>query len=72
MGARIFGKEACRYFPTGLMGNLASVMSHCWDRGSEVLLGDLSHIHLYEQGGISTVSTSISLIKISLYSLICT
>ena len=56
MGAKVFGKEACRYFPTGLMGNLASVMSHCWERGSEVILGDLSHIQLYEQGGVSTVS----------------
>jgi threonine aldolase len=56
MGARILGKEACKYFPTGLMGNLASVMSHTWERGSEVLLGDLSHINLYEQGGASIVS----------------
>ncbi|KAK8753010.1 hypothetical protein OTU49_001990, partial [Cherax quadricarinatus] len=31
------------------------VLHHCHRRGSEVLLGHLSHIHIYEQGGISQV-----------------
>ena len=35
------------------MGNLCSVLAHCWSRGQEVILGDKSHIHLLEQGGIS-------------------
>lgn len=52
----MLGKEEGLFFPSGVMGNLASVMSHCWERGSEVLVGDLSHIVMYEQGGISTVS----------------
>ena len=37
------------------MGNLISVMSHCWGRGQEIILGDKSHIHNYEQGGIAQV-----------------
>ena len=41
------------------MGNLISVMSHCWGRGLEVILGDKSHIHIYEQGGIAQVEYSI-------------
>lgn len=56
LAAQMFGMEAALYFPSGVMGNLASVMSHCWERGQEVLLGDLSHIHLYEQGGISQLA----------------
>uniref|UniRef100_A0A672M4F5 Threonine aldolase 1 n=1 Tax=Sinocyclocheilus grahami TaxID=75366 RepID=A0A672M4F5_SINGR len=28
-----------------------SVMAHCRERGDEMIVGDLSHIHVYEQGG---------------------
>jgi len=31
------------------------VLVHCDLRGSEVILGDNSHIHIYENGGISTI-----------------
>ncbi|GAA0172439.1 aldolase [Lithospermum erythrorhizon] len=37
------------------MGNLISVLVHCDIRGSKVILGDNCHIHLYENGGISTI-----------------
>ena len=37
------------------MGNLICVMTHCWGRGEEVILGDKSHIHYWEQGGIAQV-----------------
>ena len=39
----------------GTMGNLICVMTHCWGRGEEIILGDKSHIHIYEQGGIAQV-----------------
>ncbi|XP_055337586.1 uncharacterized protein LOC129587732 isoform X2 [Paramacrobiotus metropolitanus] len=51
--ADMLGKESALFVPSGTMGNLISVMIHCQDRGSEVLLGDKSHIFMYEQGGIS-------------------
>lgn len=51
--ARIMGKEAALFVPSGTMGNLISVLVHCELRGSEVILGDNSHIHIYENGGIS-------------------
>ena len=35
------------------MGNLICVLAHCWERGAELLLGDRSHIHIYEQGGVA-------------------
>jgi threonine aldolase len=53
--ARITGKEAALFVPSGTMGNLISVLVHCDLRGSEVILGDNSHIHIYENGGISTI-----------------
>ncbi|KAL2942638.1 putative low-specificity L-threonine aldolase 1 [Bienertia sinuspersici] len=53
--ARLMGKEAGLFVPSGTMGNLISVLVHCDVRGSEVILGDLSHIHIYENGGISTL-----------------
>lgn len=32
------------------------VMAHCSRRGDEMLVGDLSHMHVYEQGGSAQVS----------------
>ncbi|KAJ7973551.1 L-allo-threonine aldolase [Quillaja saponaria] len=53
--AKIFDKEAALFVPSGTMGNLISVLVHCDIRGSEVILGDISHIHIFENGGISTI-----------------
>ena len=47
--AELTGKEAALMVASGTMGNLICVMAHCWGRGAEVLLGDKSHIHIYEQ-----------------------
>ncbi|XP_039139050.1 probable low-specificity L-threonine aldolase 1 [Dioscorea cayenensis subsp. rotundata] len=53
--AKLMGKEAALFVPSGTMANLISVMVHCDVRGSEVILGDNCHIHVYENGGISTI-----------------
>ncbi|CAD6263046.1 unnamed protein product [Miscanthus lutarioriparius] len=53
--AALTGKEAALFVPSGTMANLISVLVHCDVRGSEVILGDTSHIHVYENGGISTI-----------------
>jgi threonine aldolase len=37
------------------MANLVSALVHCDTRGSEVILGDNSHMHIYENGGMSTI-----------------
>jgi threonine aldolase len=55
--AQMFGKEAALFVPTGTMGNLASLMAHCDTRGSEIILGSRSHVHFWEQGGISTLAS---------------
>lgn len=52
--AERLGKQAALFVPSGTMGNLASVLSHC-GRGDEAILGDLSHMHLFEQGGMAAL-----------------
>ncbi|GKA40392.1 probable low-specificity L-threonine aldolase 1 [Tanacetum coccineum] len=53
--ARITGKEDALFVLSGTMGNLISVLVHCQIRGSEVILGSNSHIHILENGGIATI-----------------
>ena len=54
LAAEKTAKEAAVFVPSGTMGNLISVLSHC-GRGDEILLGDRSHISLYEVGGVSAL-----------------
>jgi threonine aldolase len=54
IAAQRVGKEAALLVPTGTMGNLASILTHC-GRGDEVILGDRCHTFLYEAGGISAL-----------------
>ncbi|XP_020787350.2 LOW QUALITY PROTEIN: uncharacterized protein LOC110166451 [Boleophthalmus pectinirostris] len=51
LAAEMFGMEAALYVPSGTMSNLIAVMVHCRERGDEMILGDLCHVHIYEQGG---------------------
>ena len=50
LAAEMLGKEAAVFVSSGTMGNLCSVLAHC-GRGDEMILGDIAHIFLYEQGG---------------------
>jgi threonine aldolase len=52
----LFEKESALFFPSGTMSNLAATMSWCGKRGSEMILGDSSHMFLYEQGGVSQIA----------------
>jgi threonine aldolase len=54
MAADRLGKEAGLFVPSGTMGNLVAVLSHC-QRGDEVLMGHLGHTFLFEGGGISAL-----------------
>uniref|UniRef100_A0A3B3SBF2 Threonine aldolase 1 n=1 Tax=Paramormyrops kingsleyae TaxID=1676925 RepID=A0A3B3SBF2_9TELE len=49
--AEMFGMEAALFVPSGTMSNLIAVMVHCKERGDEMIVGDRSHMHVYEQGG---------------------
>ena len=54
MAAEKLGKEAALFLPSGTMGNLVSLLTHC-GRGDEIILGDRSHIFLNEVGGLSAL-----------------
>jgi threonine aldolase len=54
MAAEKLGKEAALFLPSGTMGNLVSLLTHC-GRGDEIILGDQSHIFLNEVGGLSAL-----------------
>lgn len=49
--AQMFQKDAALFFPSGTMSNLTSILSWCPQRGSEIIVGDKSHIFLFEQSG---------------------
>lgn len=51
--AELFEKEAALFVPSGTMANLIAMMSHCWERGCEIIVGDKSHFNMWEQGGFS-------------------
>lgn len=54
VAAERLGKESALFVPSGTMGNLAAILTHC-GRGDEIILGDKSHTFLYEAGGISAL-----------------
>ncbi len=54
MAARLLGKEAALFMPSGTMANLVAVLTHT-RRGDEVIVGDESHILHYEVGGASAL-----------------
>ncbi len=54
MAADLMGKEAGLFVPSGTMGNLTAVLTHC-QRGEEAIMGDLGHTFLFEGGGVSAL-----------------
>ncbi len=54
LAAEMTGKQAGLFLPSGTMGNLVAVLTHC-GRGDEAIVGTLSHTFLYEAGGISAL-----------------
>nr|CAD7265546.1 unnamed protein product [Timema shepardi] len=49
--AAMLNKEGGLFLPSATMSNLVALMSHCKERGCEVIAGDSSHMFLFEQGG---------------------
>ncbi|XP_061031734.1 uncharacterized protein LOC133079978 [Eubalaena glacialis] len=54
--AELLGVERTLFVPTNTMANLISVMCHCQRRGSQLLLGQECHLHVYEQGGVAQIA----------------
>ncbi|XP_006869717.1 PREDICTED: uncharacterized protein R102.4-like [Chrysochloris asiatica] len=54
--AELLGVGQTLFVPTNTMANLISVMGHCRRHGSQLLLGQECHLHVYEQGGTAQVA----------------
>ena len=52
LAAEKVGKEAALFVPSGTMGNLVSILTHC-QRGDEVIMGDQAHTFVFEVGAAS-------------------
>jgi threonine aldolase len=52
LAAEMVGKEAAVFVPSGSMGNLISILSHC-QRGDEVIMGHQAHTFVFEVGAAS-------------------
>jgi threonine aldolase len=53
--ARLAGKEAALFVPSGTFGNQLALFTHC-QRGNEVILGDDCHIVQHEVGAASVIA----------------
>lgn len=53
--AKVSGKEAALFVPSGTFGNQLSLLTHC-KRGDEVLLGEDCHILMHEVGASSVIA----------------
>jgi threonine aldolase len=54
MAAEIMGKRAAMIVPSGTMGNLAAILTHC-GRGAKAFLGSQAHTYVYEAGGAAAL-----------------
>jgi threonine aldolase len=54
LAASMMGKEAAMLVPSGTMGNLAAMLTHC-PRGTKALLGSQAHTYVYEAGGAAAL-----------------
>ncbi|MHB1296406.1 MAG: low-specificity L-threonine aldolase [Anaerolineae bacterium] len=59
MAAERMGTDAGLFVASGTMGNLVAVLTHV-QRGDEVILGDQSHILVYEAGGVSVLGGAMA------------
>ena len=54
LAARLLGKQAALFVPTGTMGNNVAVLTHA-NAGSTIILDSEAHIYYYECGAISAL-----------------
>ena len=54
--ARMLGKEAALFVPTGTQGNLCALMGHC-QRGDEYIAGQMAHTYRWEGGGAAVLGS---------------
>ena len=54
LAAKLFGKQAALFVPTGTMGNNVAVLTHT-NSGNTIILDSEAHIYYYECGAISAL-----------------
>ncbi|MBS0847761.1 low-specificity L-threonine aldolase [Citrobacter sp. JGM124] len=54
--AKLSGKEAALFLPTGTQANLVALLTHC-ERGEEYIVGQVAHNYLYEAGGAAVLGS---------------
>lgn len=54
--ARLSGKPAALFLPTGTQANLVALLCHC-QRGEEYIVGQLAHNYKYEAGGAAVLGS---------------
>lgn len=54
--ARLSGKQAALFLPTGTQANLVALLCHC-QRGDEYIVGQLAHNYKYEAGGAAVLGS---------------
>lgn len=54
--ARLSGKAAALFFPTGTQANLVALLCHC-QRGDEYIVGQQAHNYKYEAGGAAVLGS---------------
>jgi threonine aldolase len=54
IAADLMHMESALFMPSGLMGNLALILSFC-DRGDEIILGNTSDMFMFEAGAAAVV-----------------
>jgi threonine aldolase len=55
LAAKVMGKEAALFVPSGTMGNQLSIMTHI-QSGNEIIVGEASHIVQHEAGAAARLS----------------
>lgn len=55
LAAEITGQESAIFVPSGIMGNITALLTHC-RRGEAALVGDGAHLYRYEAGGLSALA----------------
>ena len=54
--AKLAGKEAALFLPSGTQSNLVGLMAHC-ERGDEYIVGQEAHTYKYEGGGAAVLGS---------------
>lgn len=55
VGAKMAGKEAALFVPSGTFGNQLSIFTHC-GRGEEIIVGETNHIITSEAGAAAVIA----------------